>query len=43
MELYDADAVLIDAVMTLLHDAGAGEPDSTPKYVRALRALGHEV
>ncbi len=43
VELYDADAVLIDAVMTLLHDAGAGEPDSTPKYVRALRALGHEV
>jgi inorganic triphosphatase YgiF len=43
MELYDADEPLIDAVMTLLHDAGAGEPDSTPKYVRALRALGHDV
>jgi inorganic triphosphatase YgiF len=43
VELYDADAALIDAVMALLHGAGAGEPDSTPKYVRALRALGHEV
>ena len=43
IELFDADAALIDAVMTVLHDAGAGDPDSTPKYVRALRALGHEV
>ena len=43
VELYDADAALIDAVMAKLHGAGAGEPDSTPKYVRALRALGHEV
>lgn len=43
VELYDADAALIDAVMTLLHGAGAGDPDSTPKYVRALRALGHQV
>jgi inorganic triphosphatase YgiF len=43
IELFDADAALIDAVMALLHEAGAGDPDSTPKYVRALRALGHEV
>jgi inorganic triphosphatase YgiF len=43
VELFDADAALIDAVMALLHGAGASEPDSTPKYVRALRALGHEV
>jgi inorganic triphosphatase YgiF len=43
VELFDADAALIDAVMTVLHGAGAGDPDSTPKYVRALRALGHEV
>ena len=43
VELYDADAELIDAVMSQLHGAGAGDPDSTPKYVRALRALGHEV
>jgi inorganic triphosphatase YgiF len=43
VELFDADAALIDAVMAVLHSAGAGEPDSTPKYVRALRALGHEV
>jgi inorganic triphosphatase YgiF len=43
VELFDADAALIDAVMTLLRDAGAGDPDSTPKYVRALRALGHQV
>jgi hypothetical protein len=43
VELFDADEELIDAVMSRLHSAGAGEPDSTPKYVRALRALGHEV
>jgi inorganic triphosphatase YgiF len=43
VELFDADAALIDAVMTRLRAAGVGEPDSTPKYVRALRALGHEV
>jgi inorganic triphosphatase YgiF len=43
VELYDADEALIDAVMNRLHGAGAGDPDSTPKYVRALRALGHEV
>jgi inorganic triphosphatase YgiF len=43
VELFDADAALIDAVMTRLRDAGAGEPDSTPKYVRALRALGHDI
>jgi inorganic triphosphatase YgiF len=43
VELFGADAALIDAVMARLHGAGAGEPDSTPKYVRALRALGHEV
>ena len=43
VELFDADAALIDAVMTRLRAAGVGEPDSTPKYVRALRALGHDV
>ncbi len=43
VELYDANRALIDAVMAVLHGAGAGDPDSTPKYVRALRALGHEV
>jgi inorganic triphosphatase YgiF len=43
VELFDADEELIDAVMSRLHTAGAGEPDSTPKYVRALRALGHQV
>lgn len=43
VELYDADAALIDAVMARLHSAGAGDPDSTPKYVRGLRALGYEV
>jgi inorganic triphosphatase YgiF len=43
VELFDADDALIDAVMTRLRDAGVGEPESTPKYVRALRALGHEV
>jgi inorganic triphosphatase YgiF len=42
VELFDAEAALIDAVMSRLHAAGAGEPDSTPKYVRALRALGHD-
>jgi inorganic triphosphatase YgiF len=43
VELFDADEAFIDAVMSRLHAAGAGEPDSTPKYVRALRALGHQV
>jgi inorganic triphosphatase YgiF len=43
VELFDADAALIDAVMTRLRRAGAGDPESTPKYVRALRALGHEI
>ena len=43
VELFDADAALIDAVMARLRAAGAGEPESTPKYVRALRALGHQI
>jgi inorganic triphosphatase YgiF len=43
VELFDADAALIDAVMARLRAAGAGQADSTPKYVRALRALGHEI
>ena len=43
VELFDADDALVDAVMARLDGAGAGEPDSTPKYVRALRALGYTV
>jgi inorganic triphosphatase YgiF len=43
VELFDADDALIDAVMSRLRTAGAGDPDSTPKYVRALRALGHVI
>jgi inorganic triphosphatase YgiF len=43
VELFDADEALIEAVMARLRAAGVGEPDSTPKYVRALRALGHVV
>lgn len=43
VELFDAEAALIDAVMGRLRAAGVGEPHSTPKYVRALRALGHEI
>ena len=43
VELFDAEAALIDAVMARLRAAGVGEPHSTPKYVRALRALGHEI
>ena len=43
VELFDADAALIDAVIGRLRAAGAGEPESTPKYVRALRALGHVI
>jgi inorganic triphosphatase YgiF len=43
VELFDADDALIDAVMVTLAAAGAGEPQSTPKYVRALRALGHTI
>ena len=40
VELLDADEQLIGAVMARLRGAGVGEPDSTPKYVRALMALG---
>jgi inorganic triphosphatase YgiF len=43
VELFDADAALIDAVIARLRAAGAGDPESTPKYVRALRALGHQI
>jgi inorganic triphosphatase YgiF len=43
VELFDADDALIEAVMTRLRAVGVGEPDSTPKYVRALRALGHAI
>jgi len=43
VELFDADDALVDAVMERLGGAGAGPPDSTPKYVRALRALGYTV
>ena len=43
MELFAADDALIDAVMTRLAAAGAGEPESTPKYIRALRALGRTI
>jgi inorganic triphosphatase YgiF len=43
VELFDADDALIDAVMARLRAAGAGDPESTPKYVRALRALGHVI
>src|SRR5579863_7010564 len=43
VELFDADQALIEAVMARLRVVGVGEPDSTPKYVRALRALGHMV
>jgi len=43
VELFDADDALVDAVMARLSAAGAGGPDSTPKYVRALRALGYSV
>jgi inorganic triphosphatase YgiF len=43
VELFDADDTLIDAVMARLRSAGVGAPDSTPKYVRALRALGHDI
>ncbi|HVC43129.1 MAG TPA: CYTH domain-containing protein [Candidatus Saccharimonadales bacterium] len=43
VELFDVDEQLIGAVMTRLRTAGVGEPDSTPKYVRALLALGHRI
>lgn len=43
VELFDADGALIDAVMARLRAAGAGKPDSTPKYVHALRALGYDI
>jgi inorganic triphosphatase YgiF len=43
VELFDADEQLIGAVMARLRGAGAGEPDSTPKYVRALLTLGHRI
>ncbi|MHB8489451.1 MAG: CYTH domain-containing protein [Candidatus Dormibacteria bacterium] len=43
VELFDVDEQLIGAVMARLRTAGVGEPDSTPKYVRALLALGHRI
>jgi inorganic triphosphatase YgiF len=42
VELFNADQSLIDAVMARLRSSGAGDSDSTPKYVRALRALGYQ-
>ena len=33
----------VEAVLARLRAAGAGPPESSSKYVRALRALGHEV
>jgi len=44
VELYgEPDARLRDAVLDRLRAAGAAAIDPTSKYVRALRALGHEV
>jgi inorganic triphosphatase YgiF len=39
----EPDHALVDAVLSKLRAAGAAVIDPTPKYVRALRALGYEV
>lgn len=44
VELYgEPDSTMLDAVLDKLRVAGAADIDPTPKYVRALRALGYEV
>jgi inorganic triphosphatase YgiF len=39
----EPDSALVDTVLNKLRAAGAADIDPTPKYVRALRALGYDV
>jgi inorganic triphosphatase YgiF len=43
VEMQDGGDDLADRVAARLRHAGAGPPESTSKYRRALRALGHQV
>jgi hypothetical protein len=43
VEMQDGADDLADRVAARLREAGAGPPESTSKYRRALRALGHQV
>ena len=44
VELHgDDDGARVAAVLARLREAGAGLPESSSKYVRALRALGYDV
>ena len=43
VEIQDGGDQLADRVAARLREAGAGPPESSSKYRRALRALGHEI
>lgn len=43
LELHGGDDARAEQVLAALRQAGAGEPTSSSKYVRALEALGHDV
>jgi inorganic triphosphatase YgiF len=43
VEMQDGSEDLADRVAARLRAAGAGPPESSSKYRRALRALGHDV
>jgi hypothetical protein len=43
VEMQDGADDLADRVAARLRDAGAGPPESSSKYKRALRALGHQL
>jgi inorganic triphosphatase YgiF len=43
VEMQDGGDELADRVAARLREAGAGPPESTSKYKRALRALGHRL
>jgi inorganic triphosphatase YgiF len=43
VEMQDGADDLADRVAARLREAGAGPPESTSKYRRALRALGHQI
>ncbi len=43
VEMEDGADALADRVAARLREAGAGPPESTSKYRRALQALGHQV
>lgn len=43
VEMRGGDEAMVQGVLQRLRAAGAGPPSSSSKYVRALRALGHDV